>query len=55
MNNKQAFIKQDEISHYLRDVRKIEVMTPAREKDLAKIMLNPSTPEVERKKIEKEL
>ena len=40
MINKQAFIKQDEISHYLKDVRKIKVMTPAREKELAKIILN---------------
>ena len=46
MINRQAFIKQDEITHYLRDVRKIKVMTPAREKELAKIIENPeSTPE----------
>ena len=55
MINKQAFIKQDEISHYLRDVRKIKVMTPAREKELAKIILNPDTNDIEIKNIEKEI
>ena len=53
--NRQTFIKQEEIQHYLRDVRKIKVMTPAREKELAKIILNPETIEEEIKKIEKEL
>jgi RNA polymerase primary sigma factor len=55
MINKQAFIKQDEIAHYLRDVRKIKVMTPAREKELAKIILNPNTTPEKIKSIEKEL
>ena len=53
--NRQTFIKQEEIQYYLRDVRKIKVMTPAREKELAKIILNPETIEEEIKKIEKEL
>jgi RNA polymerase primary sigma factor len=34
------FINQDEISHYLKDVRKLEVLTADKEKALAKIMLN---------------
>ena len=34
------FINQDEISHYLKDVRKLEVLTVDKEKALAKIMLN---------------
>jgi|TARA_R110000744_G_scaffold170885_3_gene289210 RNA polymerase primary sigma factor len=55
MINKQAFIKQDEIIHYLKDVRKIKVMTPAREKELAKIMLNPETPPSEMVKVEREI
>ena len=29
-------INQDEIQHYLRDIRKIKVMTPEREKILSK-------------------
>ena len=36
---KNTFINQAEISHYLKDVRKRKVLTPAREKELAKIML----------------
>tara|TARA_R110000744_G_scaffold109541_3_gene206951 strand:+ start:281 stop:1081 length:801 start_codon:yes stop_codon:yes gene_type:complete len=55
MINKQAFIKQDEITHYLRDVRKIKVMTPAREKELAKIILNPKTTQKEIDMVNKEL
>jgi len=55
MINKHAFIKQDEISHYLKDVRKIAVMTPAREKELAKIIANPDSTEVDIKKVEREL
>tara|TARA_R110002020_G_scaffold329497_2_gene545312 strand:+ start:4635 stop:5435 length:801 start_codon:yes stop_codon:yes gene_type:complete len=55
MNNKQAFIKQDEIAHYLRDVRKLKVMTPEREKELATIRLNPETTKEEIEKINNEL
>ena len=55
MINKQAFIKQDEIIHYLKDVRKIKVMTPDREKELAKIMLNPETTPSAIEKVEKEI
>ena len=55
MINKQAFIKQDEISHYLRDVRKIKVMTPAREKELAKIIANPESTKQDIQNVETEL
>ena len=34
--SKNIFINQAEISHYLKDVRKIKVLTPQREKELAK-------------------
>tara|TARA_Y100000310_G_scaffold303229_1_gene341398 strand:- start:829 stop:1629 length:801 start_codon:yes stop_codon:yes gene_type:complete len=55
MINKQTFIKQEEIIHYLRDVRKIKVMTPKREKKLAKIMLNPNSTDVEISVVHKEI
>ena len=45
MKKNGPFINQDEISHYLKDVRKIDVLTVNREKMLAKIMLNDPTPE----------
>ena len=32
---KNTFINQAEISHYLKDVRKRKILTPAREKELA--------------------
>ena len=54
MNN-PAFIKQDEISHYLKDVRKIKVMTPAREKELSKIIQNPKATDEEIGLVEKEI
>ena len=50
-----AFIKQDEISHYLKDVRKIKVMTPAREKELSKIIQNPKATDEEIGLVEKEI
>ena len=31
-------INQEEIQHYLKDIRKIKVMTPEREKELSKLM-----------------
>ena len=37
---RQTFINQAEISHYLKDVRKRTVLTPVREKELAKMMLS---------------
>ena len=52
--NKNTFIDQNEISHYLKDVRKRKVLTPAREKELAKIILsdNPSLEEIQKVHLE---
>tara|TARA_R110001583_G_scaffold30171_8_gene104525 strand:+ start:40 stop:837 length:798 start_codon:yes stop_codon:yes gene_type:complete len=52
---KNTFINQAEISHYLKDVRKRKVLTPAREKELAKIMLTEGTPPEVIEKIHLEL
>tara|TARA_Y100000389_G_C17453446_1_gene516379 strand:- start:175 stop:969 length:795 start_codon:yes stop_codon:yes gene_type:complete len=54
MKKTGPFINQEEISHYLKDVRKIDVLTVNREKMLAKIMLNDPEPE-QKEQIEKEL
>jgi RNA polymerase primary sigma factor len=48
-------INQDEIQFYLRDIRKIKVMTPEREKELAKLMKSDSLSQRERSIIEEEL
>jgi RNA polymerase primary sigma factor len=48
-------INQEEIQHYLKDIRRIKVMTPDREKELAIKMKSEDTPERERKRIESEL
>ena len=52
---KNTFINQAEISHYLKDVRKRKVLTPAREKELAKIMLDKNTPIEKREEVHLEL
>ena len=46
---KNIFINQNEISHYLKDVRKRKILTPVREKELAKIILtgNPDRETIE--------
>lgn len=48
-------INQEEISHYLKDVRKLKVMTPERERELAERMLSGFITEEEKKEIQKEL
>jgi RNA polymerase primary sigma factor len=48
-------INQEEISHYLKDIRKIKVMTPERERELAERMLSGFITEEEKKEIQKEL
>jgi len=48
-------INQEEIQHYLKDIRRIKVMTPDREKELAVKMKADHTPKREREKIESEL
>ena len=53
--NVGAHINQDEIQHYLRDIRKIKVMTVERERELAKKMKSDNTPLSEKQRIEQEL
>ena len=48
-------INQEEISHYLKDIRKIKVMTPERERELAERMLSGFITEEETREIQKEL
>jgi RNA polymerase primary sigma factor len=48
-------INQEEISHYLKDIRKIKVMTPEREKELAQLISSGELTEKEKEKIYKEL
>lgn len=57
MKNKStgAHINQDEIQHYLKDIRKIKVMTVERERELAVKMKSDFTPITEKKRIEQEL
>ena len=48
-------INQEEIQLYLKDIRKIKVMTPEREKELAKLISSGVLTEKEKNKIYKEL
>ncbi len=48
-------LKQDEIQAYLKDIRKIQVMTPEREKELAAIMNSKDCTQQEKDKIHQEL
>jgi RNA polymerase primary sigma factor len=48
-------INQEEISNYLKDIRKLKVMTPERERELAQRMLSGFITEEETKEIQKEL
>jgi RNA polymerase primary sigma factor len=48
-------INQQEINHYLKDLRKIKVMTPERERELAERMLSNDITEKEKREITKEL
>lgn len=48
-------INQDEISVYLKDIRKLKVMTPDREKELAKRMMSIDISRVEKDEIKKEI
>jgi RNA polymerase primary sigma factor len=48
-------INQEEIQSYLKDIRKIKVMTPVREKFLAQRMNSEDITETEKKQIQKEL
>ena len=57
MKDKQTSIpiNQEEIQSYLKDIRKIKVMTPDREKILAEKMKSPNISLVEKSKIQKEM
>ena len=48
-------INQDEIASYLKDIRKLTVMTPERERVLSEKMLSDNTTAEEKEKIKKEL
>lgn len=48
-------IKQDEISSYLKDIRKLSVMTPERERELASRMLSDDITNEEKERIKKEI
>ena len=48
-------INQDEIASYLKDIRKIRVMTPDRERELAERMMSEDITKSEKDKIQKEL
>jgi len=53
MSNNQ--INQEEIQMYLKDIRRIKVMTPEREKELAKIITNENCTEQQKEEIHQEL
>lgn len=53
--NQSIPINQEEISSYLKDIRKIKVMTPEREKLLAQRMISGTLDEEQKKEIKKEL
>jgi RNA polymerase primary sigma factor len=57
MKDKQssAPINQEEISHYLKDIRRIKVMTPEREKEIAKKMKSGQVSDSEKQKIHREM
>jgi RNA polymerase primary sigma factor len=48
-------INQDEIRHYLKDLRKLKVMTPERERELSRRMLSNEISDEEKVEIHKEL
>ena len=52
---KFLMINQSEISSYLKDVRKHTVMNVERERELAKIMLDPNTTDEQKSLVKKEL
>ena len=54
-NNSMYTLNQEEIQMYLKDLRQIDVMTPAREKELSEIMCSENCTEEEKDKVHKEL
>jgi len=57
MINKQSVIpiNQDEVSHYLKDIRKIKVMTAERERELSALMQSDSVTDKQKESIKKEI
>lgn len=57
MKDKQTStpINQEEISHYLKDIRRIKVMTPEREREIAKKMKSGQMTDSEKQKIHREM
>ena len=53
--NTGAPINQEEIQYYLKDIRKIKVMTPEREKELSEMMKSETLTEKQKSEIEREL
>jgi RNA polymerase primary sigma factor len=48
-------INQEEIQHYLKDIRRIKVMTPQREKELAEMMKSGTLTDSQKDRVHKEL
>ena len=55
MAKNNTFINQEEISHYLKDVRKVKILTPDREKVLAKKIKSENITQKEIREIHREL
>jgi|TARA_R110000787_G_scaffold65545_6_gene147444 RNA polymerase primary sigma factor len=55
MAKTNIFINQEEIKHYLKDVRKSTILTKEREKELAKIMMSGNATEEQISSIHKEM
>tara|TARA_R110000787_G_scaffold270650_1_gene377654 strand:+ start:710 stop:1507 length:798 start_codon:yes stop_codon:yes gene_type:complete len=55
MKKKGPYINQEEIQHYLRDVRKLKILTVAREKELSAIIQSGKVTPEQNKTIRKEL
>ena len=53
--NLSIHINQEEIATYLKDIRKIKVMTPERERELAKRMMSDNLTLTDKNHIEQEL
>ena len=53
--NQSVPFNQEEIYLYLKDLRKLDVMTPERERELSSKMVSDSISNEERKKIEREI
>jgi len=54
-NTGMYHLNQDEIQMYLKDIRKIKVMTPEREKELSELMCSEECTDMQREKVHQEL